>query len=187
MSRNTRRLFAVCVCAVMSISLSNSLLAGGPDTLRLGKIELQQNGSGYRVKGLLTLYEGSLYLPEPSRDAGAIVKAESPMAIRIEITSGFVSQQKMIQALEEGLQNATGGNLEPIQAQIEDFRQCFADAIKKGDVFVLSYHPGHGILVHKNSQQKGLVAGAGFKEALFGIWLSDRPCDERLKQAMLGK
>jgi hypothetical protein len=54
-------------------------------------------------------------------------------------------------------------------------------------VFVLSYLPSSGVLVHKNGKQKGRIAGNEFKQALFGIWLSDRPVDESLKQAMLGR
>jgi hypothetical protein len=175
--------FLVAIALVMPAS---PLFAGGPSTLKLGKIELRQNGSGYRKKGPLTLYESGLYLQQPSHDANAIIAADAAMAIRIEITSGFVSQQMMVNALDEGFRNATGGNTAALEAQIGEFRKCFGDSISKGDVFVLSYIPGAGILVHKNSRQKGLIAGADFKQAVFGIWLSSRPADESLKSAMLG-
>ncbi len=161
--------------------------AASPKTLKLGEIELQLNGSGYRKKSLLTLYEGALYLPQPSRDGSAIIAAEAPMAIRIQITSGFVSQQKMLDALNEGFRNATGGNPQAIAGQIRQFQSCFADPISKADVFILSYIPGSGVLVHKNGVQKGLIAGSEFKQALFAIWLSNRPVDTGLKRGMLGE
>ena len=160
---------------------------GGPKTLKLGSIELQRNGSGFRKKGLITLYEGALYLQEANRDSAAIIAAEKPMAIRIKITSGFVSQAKMIDALNEGFQSSTGGNTKAIAEQIGKFRACFGDPIRKNDVFILSYIPNTGVLVHKNGTQKGIIPGVEFKKAMFGIWLSDRPADTGLRTAMLGK
>ncbi len=177
---------AMCLGAVLVMVQATQARAESPRTLKLGRIELQQNGSGFRKKSLLTLYEGALYLQQPAADAAAIIAAESPMAIRIQITSGFVSRQNMLEALNEGFRNATGGHPDAIAEQIQQFRSCFDDPIGKNDVFVLSYIPGSGVLVHKNGQQKGLIAGAEFKQALFGIWLSDRPADAGLKQALLG-
>ncbi len=107
------------------------------------------------------------------------------MAIRIKISSGFVSQAKLVASLTEGFHNSTGGNVAPIQGQIGQFRECFKQPIAKGDVFDIVYVPGHGVIVNKNGRFKGVVAGAEFKKALFNIWLSDNPIDESLKQAML--
>ena len=165
---------------------SADALEGGPEKLKLGKVELQRNGYGIRKKGLLTLYEGSLYLQGTSQDAKAIVNAEQPMAIRIEITSGFVSQEKLLTALSEGFQTATGGNVQAINSEIQKFRECFNEPIKKNDIFVLSYIPEAGVLVHKNSTKKGLIPGKEFKRALFGIWLDDSSVDSSLRSAMLG-
>ena len=176
----------VCLFGLISIMPARTALAGGPDVLKLENTELHLNGSGYRKKGLFTLYEGALYLQQPSRDAQAIIGADAPMAIRIQITSGFVSQQKMLDALQQGFQNATGGNTNRIASQIQQFQQCFSDPINKDDVFVLSNIPGSGVLVVKNGTQKGRISGVEFKQALFGIWLSDRPADNGLKRAMLG-
>ena len=65
------------------------------------------------------------------------------------------------------------------------FRNCFQEAITKGDVFDLVYVPEHGVIVNKNGGFRGVIAGAEFKQALFRIWLSDTPVDGALKQAML--
>ena len=108
------------------------------------------------------------------------------MAIRIEITSGFVSQEKLLTALSEGFQTATGGNVQAISSEIQKFRECFNEPIKKNDIFVLSYIPEAGVLVHKNSVKKGLIPGKEFKRALFGIWLDDSSVDSSLRSAMLG-
>jgi hypothetical protein len=47
------------------------------------------------------------------------------------------------------------------------------------------YLPNQGVSVSKNGKLMGTVVGAKFKQALFGIWLSDKPADADLKQALL--
>jgi hypothetical protein len=144
------------------------------------------NGSGARSTNFVNLYQAALYLPEPSSDAAAVVAADAPMAIRIEITSVFVSQAKLVAALNDGIQKSTGGNVGPLHNELMQFRQCFADAINKGDVFDIVYVPSTGVVVAKNGEQKGIVKGLAFKRAVFGIWLSTDPVDTKLKQALLG-
>ena len=62
----------------VSIASTSTAIAGGPKTLKLGDVQLRLNGSGYRKKSLLSLYEGSLYLQQRTRDAAKIVSAEAP-------------------------------------------------------------------------------------------------------------
>ena len=49
------------------------------------------------------------------------------------------------------------------------------------------YLPKEGVKVYKNNKLLGTIEGMEFKRALFGIWLSKKPADKDLKQAMLGK
>ncbi len=156
-----------------------------PAYLQAGEQRLVLNGSGVRTKTLLELYTAGLYLLKPTNNASAIIAAEEPMALRIKITSGFVSQSSLVESLEEGFKQATGGDTREIRQEIDKFRECFKGDIKKGDVFDMVYLPQHGVVVNKNSKYVGIVAGAKFKRALFGIWLSDKPADSTLKQALL--
>jgi hypothetical protein len=156
-----------------------------PDRIDVGGTPLMLNGSGARTKYLMQLYVGGLYLTEPNRNAAAILAADQPMAIRLQITSGLVSQEKLVASINEGFQNSTGGRTAAIESQINAFRQCFADQINKGDVFEIAYLPGHGVIVVKNGQPKGVIPGLEFKQAVFGIWLSDNPADADLRVAML--
>ena len=107
------------------------------------------------------------------------------MAIRIKITSGFVSQSSLVDSLEDGFQKATDGDTREIRSEIDQFREYFKDAIKKNDVFDMMYVPQRGVIVTKNGELKGNVPGVKFKQALFSIWLSNKPVDNALKQALL--
>ncbi len=156
-----------------------------PKQLRAGEHRLVLNGSGARTKTFLELYVAGLYLTEANNNSVNIIEADAPMAIRIKITSSFVSQGSLVESLEVGFKNATGGDTREINKEIGQFREFFKDDIKKGDVFDMVYHPQHGVIVNKNGKFKGAVAGVKFKQALFSIWLSDKPADNALKQAML--
>lgn len=185
MSRLLRYVSLLALFSISTICVS-AQAAGLPSKLKVGDYTLIQNGAGARSKNLLQLYLAGLYLREKNNQAAAIIADDAPMAIRIEITSIFVSQQSLVEALGEGFQNSTGGDTAAIQKEIETFRRCFSDDIAKGDVFDIAYLPSVGVIVAKNGAHKGVIAGLAFKQALFGIWLSNAPADERLKQAMLG-
>lgn len=158
-----------------------------PATMNVAKEKLVLNGEGVREKYFLDLYVAGLYLPEPNRQAKTIVNdADHLMAIRIAVVSKMVTQEKLVESLQEGFAQSTGGELKPLEKQIEQFRQCFADEIVRGDVFDLIYVPQQGVFVFKNGKRKGLVAGLPFKQALFGIWLGEKPADKALKTALLG-
>ncbi|MCA9236355.1 MAG: chalcone isomerase family protein [Planctomycetales bacterium] len=157
-----------------------------PATIKVAKQELTLNGEGVREKYLLDLYVAGLYLPTPSRDAKSIIAADQLMAIRIAVVSKLVSQEKLVQSLDEGFEKSTGGKLKPLQAQLQQFRRCFAGEIARGDLFDLIYVPKQGVFVFKNGKRIGVVAGLPFKQALFGIWLGASPVDPTLRTALLG-
>lgn len=170
-----------------ALAASSAARAETPASLKLGDVELKLNGTGSRNKYLMQMYEAGLYLAEPSADAKAIIAADAPMALRIEVTSGLVTQEKLVESLNEGFTSATGGKTEPLAAEIAEFRKCFAAPIAKGDVFNLVYLPPHGVIVLKNGKNQGAVAGLAFKQTVFAIWLGEKPADEKLKLALLAK
>jgi chalcone isomerase-like protein len=145
------------------------------------------NGAGVREKMWIDLYVGALYLPKKSSNAAEIMSSEDAAAIKLTIISGMITSEKMIAAVNEGFENSTNNNTAPIKAKIAQFKACFKDEIKKGDIFDIVNVPGKGVVVSKNGKDKGTIEGADFKKALFGIWLSNKPADKNLKAGMLGK
>ena len=113
--------------------------------------------------------------------------ADEAMAVKLHIVSKLISSDKMINAVEEGFENSTEGNIAPLESRIKKFIGFFKEEINKGDVFDITYQPGKGVVAYKNGKEKGTVEGMDFKKALFGIWLSNRPADDDLKEGMLGK
>ncbi len=157
------------------------------ETVTIGGNELMLNGAGVRTRLIIKLYVGSLYTTAKSDDAAAILDADEPMAIRLNIISDLLTRKKMVKALKAGFKNSTGGNTTPIQPQIDQMLGLMQGKIGTKDQYTLNYKPGSGTHVSKNGEEVGLVEGLEFKKALFGIWLSDNPAQGSLKAGMLGK
>ncbi len=175
---------AVSFCAEAQVTLNGITL---PAKIQRDNTDLALNGGGIRKKMFLKLYVAGLYLAEKSKNGNDVVAADKPVAVRLTITSGFINSNNMSDAIQEGFAKSMKGNTAPLQSQINSFIATFkSENIKEGDVFELWYVPGTGVKSYKNGVYKSTVAGLDFKKALFGIWLSDNPVDEDLKNGMLG-
>ncbi|GGY40633.1 chalcone isomerase [Bacterioplanes sanyensis] len=155
------------------------------DSFTLDDHALTLNGAGVRTKFFLDLYIAALYLPELEDDGDDIVEADEPMALRLHIISSMITGKRMADSTRDGFVRSTGGNLAPIEDKVEQLITAFADDINEGDVFDLVYRPSNGVTVYHNGEAKSQVAGLAFKQALFGIWLSDDPVQEDLRDALL--
>lgn len=156
-----------------------------PASLSFESKTLTLNGGGLREKYFLDLYVGGLYLEAKSKNADEIIKADKPMAIRLHIISGLIDSEKMIDAIDEGMEKSTNGKQAQFANEIKEMKKTFAEQIKVGDIYDFVYLPGQGVVIYKNGKKATTIQGLAFKQALFGIWLCDDPADEDLKEGML--
>lgn len=177
---------------LMAVLVSSTAVAqkkvGGvtlPATENFQGHNLQLNGAGVREKLWIDLYAAGLYLDQKSKNAQDILNSDKPMALKLHVVSKLITSEKMVEAVTEGFENSTGGNTAPIQNEINTILGFFKEDIKKDDVFDLVYVPAKGVVAYKNGKEKGIVKGKEFKKALFGIWLSNRPADDGLKNDLL--
>ena len=134
----------------------------------------------------MKVYDGSLYLETKSSDAKEIVNNNSPMAVRIDVTSEMVTAEAMKKALSEGLKKSTNNNTEHISDEIEQLSSSFNSAVSSSDFYEFIYIPDAGTHIIKNKELVDLIPGLEFKKAFFGIFLSENPIQNNLKKAMLG-
>lgn len=175
---------------VFSLNLASAQTQVGavtlPNTVNFGGEELALNGAGIRKKAMiLKLYSGGLYLSSPSSDANSIINSGDPMAIKLHITSGFVSSDAMKEAVADGFDASMNGDTTSLTSEIETFVGFFSEEIVEDNIFDITYQGNRGVVVYKNGAELGAVSGFDFKKALFGIWLGDDPADKKLKKAML--
>ncbi len=145
------------------------------------------NGEGPRKKAFLTVYDVALYLTEKGSDAEAIIRADHPMAISLVIRSRFATAERISEAFREGLDKSTGGNSQAIKAQTDAFMNVFENGVVKEDTFKFVYLPESGLNIYKNGGVAAQIAGMEFKQALYGIWLSENPVAAKLKSQLLGR
>jgi len=176
-------------CLLLAGSLEAREIAGVnfPDQYPVGDKTLVLNGVGLRKKLIIKVYAGGLYVPQQSGDAKAIWEADQPMALRMVFIHDGVEAKKLVDAWNDGFKAATGGNMGPIQAQIDAFNALFTQTAKKGDVYEYVYAGEKGTSVIMNGEVKGVIPGLPFKQALFGIWLGESPADANLKKGLLGQ
>lgn len=157
-----------------------------PGSLDRAGQKLVLNGAGVRTKWFIHAYVGALYLPRKESDARKIIDANEPMAITMHITTHFITPGRMKSATMEGFRKATHDDIGPIKPKIERLIHVFDKNIDDGDLYTLLYVPAEGTHVYKNGKLVLTVKGLKFKQALFGIWLCDKPAEKSLKKAMLG-
>jgi len=139
------------------------------DSITLDAQTLQLNGAGVRSKFFMDLYVGSLYVPTPSNTTAEVINAPVA-AIRLNITSGMITSEKMRDAIIEGFEYATADNTTDIQ-----------------DQFTLVANKSRGVTAYKNGQEQATIEGEMFRQALLKIWLGEKPAQTSLKEAMLGQ
>ena len=183
------KIIALFLVAFTTLSMSAQKTVSGvkvDEKLSLEGKDLTLNGAGLREKMWIDLYVGSLYVTKKSTNAQDIIDSKDAAAIKLNIVSGMITSDKMIDAVNEGFENATNKNTAPLKAKIDKFKGFFKEKINKGDSFIIMFD-GKETIVYKNGNKKGSIEGHDFKKALFGIWLGKKPADDDLKDGMLGK
>ena len=155
-----------------------------PNTIRSGGETLQLNGAGTRMKFIIKVYVGGLYLQSSSTDPEAVIEANEPMAIRLEFVRN-VDNQSIIDAWNAGFKNSAADGYRTSQNLIDQFNGVFSSNVKKDGVYLIEYIPDEGTRVSINGEERALIRGLGFKQAVFAIWLGSKPADQKLKEGML--
>ena len=157
-----------------------------PDSITTNEQTLVFNGAGVRSKFFMDLYVGSLFTQAKVSKAQPVLDGEIPAAIRLNITSGMITSEKLATALNEGFDLATGGDTTAIDESIHSFvAATFAEAVSEGDQFTLVSIPGDGVYSYKNGKEVSVNKDEAFRKALMAIWLGDKPTDKKLKKKML--
>jgi len=182
-----KRIILLLVC-ILIVSALSSLEIGKvnlPDEMSLENDVLVLNGAGLRKKLIIKVYAAGLYLNEKSSNSNTVLEADSPMAIRMHFIYKSVSEEKLINAWNEGFELAEASA--ELQPKIDTFNSYFSDAAKKGDIYDIIYEPGKGTSVYIKDQLMGTIEGLDFKKAVFAIWLGEKTSLPKLRVALLGQ
>ena len=155
-----------------------------------GKTKLKLNGYGIRDKMWINLYTQALYVTKTTSDAEKILNSKSSIATRLYVTSSLVSKEKLIKAIEEGVEKSYKGDIESIRPRLNMLMSFFnKDEVleKNGYVDFIYSEDTETLYTSINDKVIGEIKGADFRIVLFGIWLEEKPVDRTLKRRLLGK
>ena len=183
-------LSALCLLLLVSVAQARELAGVNIDesiTLAENKQALQLNGLGIRYKFFFKIYIAALYVQDRSSNAQAIVSSADAKRMSMVFLYDEVPREKLVAGWNEGFENnLTAEQLAALQPRIDQFNAMF-ETVKQGDVINLDYVPEKGTVVQIKGQQKGVVPGQDFNQALLKIWLGEYPVGDDLKQALLGQ
>jgi len=187
------RTLILAVVAALSLNLAQAVEVAGvkfEDKTSLGNASLVANGAGLRKKAFFKVYAMALYLPEKQADADGALSAKGSKRIAITLLRDLSAQQ-FVEALQEGVAN---NHSESEMTALKDRMQQFSDAMlsigeaKTGSQVFIDLLPEGVTRLTVNGQVRGSdFAGEDFFNALLKIWLGNKPVQDDLKQALLGK
>lgn len=189
----------VVVCALMGLALAAGPLAAYEiEGIRLDeKVSLGQggpqvalNGAGVRHKMVvMKVYVGALYLTAKMSDAEKVIKDPGPKRVAMHILTDELTAKELTASLNNALAaNHIPAELALIESRIRNLNRMMnaIGVIKKGGMIFLDYLPGTGTRITVNGEEKIIIKGEDFFQAMLSIWIGRKPVDGRLRSAMLG-
>jgi len=143
---------------------------------------LRLNGTGVLERFFLKGYAAALYLGEGVHPADAL--EDVPRRIEIEYFRAIPADAFVSATVKGVLQNVDSETHARIRGSIGRINALYED-VSPGDRYALTYIPGVGTELSLNGEPKGVVEGAEFSAALFGIWIGGAPLDEGLRDELL--
>jgi hypothetical protein len=148
-------------------------------------VQLHLNGAGIRSKFFFDIYIAELYMEHPSNVTGEVIEAAGQKRIVMHFLYDEVGKDKLIAGWDEGFAgNSSADEVVKLQERIVQFNGMFED-VKKDDTIVLDFIPDQGTRVTIAKQEKGVIPGKDFNDALLKIWLGEKPVTKSLKEELL--
>lgn len=152
--------------------------------------ELVLNGAGLRTRFMLKVYTIGLYLPKRSESPVSAITGAGAKRIQI-ITLRDLSAEDFANALIDGVRKNHGdADLANLQGRLDEFRTTLLGirAAPNGTQVRIDWLPASGTRLSIGNEMRGKdIPGEDFFRALLRIWIGDKPVDEDLKNALLGK
>lgn len=186
-----KQLAAFALGLLVSLPLWATEVAGVKfeDKLSDGGNELVLNGAGLRKKLVFKVYAMGLYLPARAGTPGEILNGKGARKIQI-VTLRDLTADQLAEALEKGVEeNSTALELAKIRDRLNEFRATLISMQKIPEKSAIRIDwTGNETRVFVNGMQQGKdIAGADFFQALLRIWIGEKPAQDDLKEALLGK
>jgi len=153
--------------------------AAAPSEVLAGLPDARLRGSGRMTFFGLHIYDIRLWVGEGFTDY-----TKSPLALELEYARTLYGKLIAERSLTE---MKRAGDIPDDKAErwLEAMRKTFPD-VAKGDRITGVFQPGVTAKFFFNGQPRGEIRDAEFAQRFFGIWLSARTSEPKLREALLG-
>jgi hypothetical protein len=152
---------------------------------------LQLNGAGIRYRFVVKVYTAGLYLPAKADTLETAINMPGAKRLHIQMLRDIDANtlgKLFTRGMEDNSSRAEFGKAIPGTLKLSELF-VVKKKLAAGENFSVEYVPGQGTMVLVNGQP-GLSAPIlepEFFQSLLKIWLGNKPADELLKDALLGK
>lgn len=136
-------------------------------------------GKGEYEWGLWTVYDAELMSEDGSYDA------EKPYALKLTYHMDFDGSDIAERSVKE-VRGQKAASKEQLAKWGEEMKKVFPD-VKEGDVITgINDNSGNAVFLY-NGKEVGTINDAGFADAFFGIWLSEKTSEPKLRNKLLAR
>ena len=147
---------------------------------------LRLHGAGNRNVFYNNVYSVALYTEQPNLSATEIINSNNPVVVRLYIRSQLVTLERFKKQTRDSLKRVAKLAPDTSHVDVEDLLNSFSEGFSVGDVWDLSYQPEfHEISIYRNAKFIRKVVGQDLKYALLKAWLSEKPIQKSLREALL--
>jgi len=161
-----------------------------PASMNVANSNLVLNGAGIRYKFVVKVYTAGLYMGTKASTPEAVLATSGPKRVHVVMLRD-IDANELGKLFTRGMQD---------NAPREEFSKSIPGTLRMADIFSakkklvagegfsIDFVPGVGTSVLVNGKAQGEpVKEPEFFNALLKIWLGQKPADEQLKNALLGK
>jgi hypothetical protein len=130
------------------------------------------------------VYDARLLVGEPY--ATADVLSDVPKRLEIKYLRSIEAADIVGIGDETIKRQVPAAELASLQARIETINRWYTD-VRAGDTYTLTYVPGKGSELALNGKALGVIEGADFAQAYFGIWLDPRTKYKDFRRKLLSE
>jgi hypothetical protein len=136
-------------------------------------------GSGSLTWLFFTAYDATLWTDAPQWSMNV------PFALTLRYRMGFSTDELVERTVEEMTKVAPGTSKDALARFGAALGKAFPP-VKDGDRITALYSPGQGTRFFRNGIATEHIADAAFADPFFGIWLSAKTSEPKLRAALLG-
>ncbi len=152
--------------------------------------ELMLNGAGMRSRLIIKAYAVGLYLPERKTSAEDVLSMNGTKRIELVALMNLPPDQLAYAMVKSIGHNHTQAEMEGLQERVDELRADLLTLheVPKGSVLLIDWLPNAGTRLTFQGYKIGRdIPGEDFYQAILRVWIGNKPAQDDLKEALLGK